>query len=148
MPVALALLAAALLVTLIDALMAMRLTVDVHAQLHEGARQTKDRRGRVTLVLTGDGPALGKVRVALPLPHTFAVQQEILDTHLPAGPWKQLHTWEVTPKKRGHYALDALYITRKSRLYFWEVGGLFPFMPNCGSTRICSANAEGSRPFS
>lgn len=125
-PLALAVLAVALLLALIDARMALSLPLDVTADLHEGARQTKDRPGRITLALAGAGPALGKTRIALPLPSTVAAPQEILDTTLPAGPWKQLLTWEITPRKRGRYLLEALYITRNSTLALWEIRRAIP----------------------
>lgn len=110
----------------LDAIAALRAPSPLRARLHEGGRQTKDRAGRVVIEVSGNVTRASLLRAALPLPPTVETPREILDTWARPGAWRVLLTWEVVARKRGRYAIPAIYLTDASRLGLWETRRAVP----------------------
>lgn len=104
-----------------DALMLGQQRPDVTAVLHSGTRQTKDRPGRLLVRVTGVTKSRNPWRAALQLPASFEVAAEIQRFKPELPHWQVELAWDVVPRKRGHFALPALFLTVNSKLGLWEM---------------------------
>ena len=102
-----------------DAFGARRGLRGITAELQPVARMSKDRMARLDLRLRNAPQAARQLRVGLALPEEIVSAEEALTVALPAGSeWSHL-AWPCTPRKRGNYRLDSVYLETNSPLGFW-----------------------------
>ena len=107
------------LVAAADAVCARRGLRGISAELPPIARMSKDRAAKLELRLRNAPQTPRQLRVGLPLPEEIVSEEEVLTVALPAGSeWSHL-SWPCTPRKRGNYRLDAVYMESNSPLGFW-----------------------------
>ncbi|MEY4388123.1 MAG: hypothetical protein RLY20_3406 [Verrucomicrobiota bacterium] len=106
-------------VAAVDAFGARRGLRGISAELPAIARMSKDRAAKLDLRLRNAPQSPRQLRVGLALPEEIVSEEEALTVALPAGSeWSHL-SWPCTPRKRGNFKLDAVYLETNSPLGFW-----------------------------
>lgn len=82
-------------------------------------RLTKNRAATISLVLSYESGAPGRVRFALALPHHFKNEKSDLFVALPAGGKRVLVNWNCTAGQRGRFAAGPACLEASSRFGFW-----------------------------
>ena len=109
-----------------DAFGARRGLRGISAELPPVARMSKDRAAKLELRLRNAPQTPRQLRVGLPLPEEIVSEEEVLTVALPAGSeWSHL-SWPCTPRKRGNYRLDAVFLECNSPLGFWAGRKMVP----------------------
>jgi len=88
--------------------------------LAQGREQSFEIRLRKPFQLAGSG------RAAVALSPAFLCEHEELDLNLLRAEQEYVLRWTVTPRERGRYPLEALYIALQSPLRMWECGKALP----------------------
>jgi len=108
-----------LLVAAVDALVARRGLRGISAELPPVSRMSKARPAKLELRLRNLPQTPRQLRVGLPLPEAIASEEETLTIALPAGSeWSHL-SWPCTPRQRGSFRLDAVFLECSSPLGLW-----------------------------
>ena len=107
------------LLVVADAFGARRGLRGISAELPQVARMSKDRAAKLELRLRNAAQTARQLRVGLALPEEIVSDEEALIVALPAGSEWSHCSWPCTPRKRGNYALDAVYLESNSLLGFW-----------------------------
>ncbi len=115
-----------ILIAIFDAIRAPRRLDGIEARTADIVRLWKDRQGDVELTLRNPGRKQIQLRIGLPLPTEIAVQDEELDTILPAASEFSRIAWACTPHKRGRYLIPRCAIERPSALGLWTVRNTLP----------------------
>jgi len=106
---------------LIDAFLSRGSLRNIGAQFPDVVRMTKCREGIIDVLLVNPAPRSRAIRVALSLPRELDSPYETLRTKLLAHPTQTQLSWNCTPKKRGNYRLENVYIEASSLLGMWTV---------------------------
>jgi len=118
-PVALGLIVGLMFVAALDALSAGRGLAGIGAALPDVVRMSKDREAKFEVRLRNERQRACRLRVGLALPPEVESASEAMDVVMPKGSeWSRL-LWTCVPRKRGSYALDAVYLEGASPLGFW-----------------------------
>ena len=124
--VSLLLMGALAVVALADAWGARKSLAGIGVQLPAVARMSKDREARLELRIRNEDQQERFLRIALAWPPEIQTPDTELETALPArNEWSRL-AWPCTPRKRGNYQLDAVYVEGLSPLGFWAARGALP----------------------
>ncbi len=102
-----------------DALLAGRRTRGLKAGWGEPVRLAKDRRGAVPLRIENAAGVARRVRLGLAWPEELVPDEEELDVALPAGAERSRVDWPVTPRRRGRYVMDRVWLEAASPLGLW-----------------------------
>ncbi|MBV9126453.1 MAG: DUF58 domain-containing protein [Verrucomicrobia bacterium] len=126
---------AALLFTLalFDAVLALNRAPELRVEFPEVVRLGKDRAGALAFFLRNDraGAPARRLRLALAWPSDLEPQTDDdaargldaggeLRVALPAGVPRVALAWMVTPRRRGRFFFDRLYLEEPSALGFWD----------------------------
>lgn len=115
-------------VAAVDAVLARKRLRGIEASLPDVVRLTKDREGTVPVKLV-NATGLAKVlRVGLAFPREIDPAQDELDAKLPGDDAGRQFTlpWACTPRRRGQYPLQNVYLESASPLGLWAVRGTQP----------------------
>jgi uncharacterized protein (DUF58 family) len=116
---AFALMGVLFLFALVDAIVARKNMAGISAELPPVVRMSKDREGNLKLRIRNEKQRERRMRIGLPWPREIQAATNELDALLPAkSEWSQL-TWPCTPRKRGSYKFDQLYLEGESPLGLW-----------------------------
>lgn len=119
LPVLCVVLAFALLIV-VDALRSRGLLHEISVALPDDIRLSKDRESTVALAFAQTHPVARRIRVGLSWPASFMVEDEAVSVELEAKETQEF-VWPVTPRERGDYALEAVYLETDSAQGFWKV---------------------------
>ena len=119
------LIAALVLVALVDALLAYGRLKGLSVQLPELLRVSKDRASHIPVTLRNEQPPLSRLRLGLGLPREIHSATEDTQIALPEGKAFQLD-WPCEPLKRGNYRVTRAYLETPSRLGLWAVRASVP----------------------
>jgi uncharacterized protein (DUF58 family) len=116
---AFALMGALFLFALVDAIVARKNMAGISAELPPVVRMSKDREANLKLRIRNEKQRERRMRIGLPWPREIQAATDELDALLPAkSEWSQL-TWACTPRKRGSYKFDQVYLEGESPLGLW-----------------------------
>jgi uncharacterized protein (DUF58 family) len=108
-----------LLAAAVDAIGGITGLGGIGVELPAIARMSKDRPAKVEVRIRNAQQTKKQLRVALAWPREIAAEEEIVDAVLPAGSeWSRL-ALACTPRKRGNYRLDSVFIEGSSPFGFW-----------------------------
>ena len=125
---------AGLLIAAVDALRARGRLVGFTAALPDPIRMAKDRPADIAVRLTA--PVSGRpdtLRVALRLPQSFEQEMEDVRVALPRGAEGVEVVWPCTPRVRGRYTLENVYVDGPSP---WGLWSLYRTLPATGEARV------------
>ncbi|MGH9720810.1 MAG: DUF58 domain-containing protein, partial [Bryobacteraceae bacterium] len=94
---------AALLVAIVDAVLAPRGLRAIRVSLPPLVRMSRDRESAIELRIHNEPAIPGRVRIGLALPPEIESPQEDLPVELPANAPDSQVTWKCTPVRRGLY---------------------------------------------
>jgi len=114
-----ALVGAFLGLALVDAFGARRGLRGISVQLPAVARMSKDRATTLELRVRNEPQRPRELRVGLPLPDSVDSEEEVREVALPGDSEWSLLSWPCTPRKRGNYRMDAVYLECSSPWGFW-----------------------------
>ncbi len=117
-PAALAAAIAVMCLLLADAWLSRGLLSGVRIRTASPIRVYWARAARLSLECTSGGPG-GSFRLGIPWPETLVSPFEEQTVALP--PEGLRIDWPFTPRRRGEYTLDAVYVERASRFGLWGV---------------------------
>ncbi len=92
---------------------------NIRAELPDVVRLTKCREGLIDIVLANPSNRARRIRVALSLPREIESPFESLRTTLSPEPSLTKVTWNCTPKKRGNFQLENVYLEGTSLFGMW-----------------------------
>ena len=81
-------------------------------------RTNRDRQATFELRIDNRLTSPVTVRAAIPFPESFAAEDEDRLIQAAAGGWSALQ-WTFTPRRRGSFTLDAVYVEGASRFGLW-----------------------------
>lgn len=114
-----ALMGALFLFVLVDAAAAGKSIAGISVELPPVVRMSKDREANLKLRIRNERQRERRMRIGLPWPREIQSANNELDALLPAqSEWSQL-TWTCTPRKRGNYKFEQVYLEGESPLGFW-----------------------------
>lgn len=125
---------AGLFLAVVDALRARGRLDRFSAELPDPVRLAKDRPAEISVRL--NVPVSGRpdtLRVALSLPQSFEQEMEDLRVALPADAERVDVAWPCTPRVRGRYALENVYLDGPSPWGLWSV---YRTLPARGEARV------------
>ena len=82
----------------------------------------QSREGAFTVYLRKPVELAGRGMAGLALPPSFDCAAEEMALALAAGQTEYALTWRMTPRERGRFLLDQLYVSLRSPLGLWECG--------------------------
>ena len=112
--------AAFLVLVLLDASRAIGLLDGIHIEVDETVRLTKGREGQITLRIRNASRRPCRLRFGLALPRAIASPYEVKETQLPESAEQLRIDWPCTPRKRGRYRLEKVYLETPSPFGFWR----------------------------
>lgn len=115
------LLAAFVLVSVLDALRSLRLLDGVTVELPAIVRLTKGKEGTVDVRFTNATDRESLVRVALPFPREIRSRFDEQELLLPRGPQRARLAWPCHPIERGQFVLHSFYLETHSPFGLWDV---------------------------
>ncbi len=130
-----------LLIALLDALTSRRRLDPITAEFDAPVRLTKDRPGALALRLNTHGRRLRRLRLAVPLPHTFDAVHDTQHAIPPRSGEGWRVEWPCTPRRRGQFAVEAVHVETPSLLGLWAMRKRLPadlevrVYPNLGHER-------------
>lgn len=122
-PILLCCFALFVLVVVTDAALAVRRLDLVQADFAptpSGFRLTKDREGRIVLQLCNRGARARRLRLGVVFPPVFQTSQETHVVNLPGNMESFTLDWPCTPRKRGRFRIENIYLEVHSALGFWQ----------------------------
>ena len=111
----------------IDAGMSMRVIEAVSINLPSVLRLSKDRSARLPLQFRNQAAInLTQLRVGLSWPRGIDAEKDELTVSLPAVGEQSQVEWDCTPRRRGRYVLDRLFVEAPSRFGLWGMRKALP----------------------
>ncbi|HTV63461.1 MAG TPA: DUF58 domain-containing protein [Alphaproteobacteria bacterium] len=108
-----------LLLAMADAIAARKNIAGISVELPAVARMSKDREAILKLGIRNQKQRRRTMRIGLPWPREIESSTDVLDAQLPAqSEWSQL-SWSCTPRKRGNYKFNEVYLEGESPLGLW-----------------------------
>jgi uncharacterized protein (DUF58 family) len=126
MLLSIALIAAMLVVAVVDAALALGSVDSVSLQLPPLLRFSKERDGVIEVLVKNPSRQARRLRIGLPLPPSIASAQEDVVVTLPAEAEQSRLEWTCRPSCRGNFQLRRGYLESPSRLGFWNVRRTVP----------------------
>lgn len=83
-------------------------------------RMNCDKESGFDLFIRGNWNGTPTLRLGLPLPRELETEQNPLPVQLPAGSEQAQVFWKCTPRKRGHWHVETVYLEVPSPLGFWD----------------------------
>jgi len=120
LPVMCCLVAAFLVIVVLDAVRAMKSLDGITATFDEVVRLTKDRDGAIPVLLGNEGPHAKRVHIGLALPPTLSSARETQWAKLPADAASLRMEWPCTPLRRGHFVVENVYLEASSPFGLWD----------------------------
>jgi len=117
---------AALLMFLVDAMLAGRSLENLAVELPPLLRFSKDRPANLELRFRGPGPKDRPLRLALALPETIVAEYEEQTVLLPGNNLWARASWPCRPLRRGRFLLRSAHVEGPSPLGFWGARGVLP----------------------
>ncbi len=121
-----ALIAALLLIAIVDGVLASQRLRGIAVQAAEVIRLWKDRAGAIELTIRNESQKSIDLRIGLSFPEEIVAHEEEMLAVLPAGAEYSRIAWNCTPHRRGRYFLDPCAIERSSALGLWLTRKLLP----------------------
>ena len=121
-----ALIAAMLVVAVVDAALALGSVDSVSLQLPPLLRFSKERAGVIEVTVKNPSRQARRLRIGLPLPPEIACTQDDVVVTLPAEAEQSRLEWKCQPLRRGNFHLHRGYLESPSRLGFWNVRRTVP----------------------
>jgi len=122
--------AAFVLLAVCDALLATRKLRGVGAAFPEVVRMTKDREGELDVEIVCGGRAPGatleRLRLGIALPPEIESPWADMECALAPGTERSRVSWPCTPRRRGRYVIENVYIEADSPLGLWAVRRVAP----------------------
>src|SRR5579883_983055 len=106
---------------LADALLRHRPAAGIRVNLPELSRIFKDRPAAVRIRVQNPSRVAKRVRVGLPAPPGIDAANEDQFVDLPDGAEAAEFEWRITPRRRGRYLFDAVYLETRSVFGLWSV---------------------------
>jgi uncharacterized protein (DUF58 family) len=88
----------------------------------DDGQMAQAREAGLTVHLRKPVALAGKAQAGLALPPSFDCAAEEIGLALAAGEAEYALTWRMTPRERGRYPLEKLYVSVRSPLGLWECG--------------------------
>ena len=88
----------------------------------DDGQMAQSREGALTVHLRKPAALAGRGWAGLALPPSFVCESEEVGLALAEGQTEYAITWRMTPRERGRYALEKLYVSLRSPLGLWECG--------------------------
>ena len=126
MLLSIALIAAMLVVAVVDAALALGSLDSVSLQLPPLLRFSKERDGVIEVTVKNPSRQARRLRIGLPLPPEIASAQDDVVVTLPADAEQSRLEWACRPLSRGNFHLRRGYLESPSRLGFWNVRRTVP----------------------
>ena len=126
MLLSIALIAAMLVVAVVDAALALGSLDSVSLQLPPLLRFSKERDGVIEVTVQNPSRQARRLRIGLPLPPEIASAQDDLVVTLPAEAEQSRLAWACRPLRRGKFHLRRGYLESPSRLGFWNIRRTVP----------------------
>ena len=120
------LIAAMLVVAVVDAAVALGSLDAVSLQLPPLLRFSKERDGVIEVTVKNPSRQARRLRIGLPLPPEIASAQDDVVVTLPAEAEQSRLAWACRPRRRGNFHLLRGYLESPSRLGFWNVRRTVP----------------------
>lgn len=121
-----ALIAAMLVVAVVDAALALGSLDSVSLQLPPLLRFSKERDGVIAVTVQNPSRQARRLRIGLPLPPEIASAQDDVVVTLPADAEQSRLDWACRPLSRGNFHLRRGYLESPSRLGFWNIRRTVP----------------------
>ena len=121
-----ALIAAMLVVAVVDAALALGSLNAMSLQLPPLLRFSKERDGIIEVTVKNPSRQSRRLRIGLPLPPEIASTQDDVVITLPAEAEQSRLDWACRPQSRGNFHLRRGYLESPSRLGFWNVRRTVP----------------------
>lgn len=123
---ALALTAAFVAATVIDAIRAPRVLRGLEVELPPVTRMSRDREGRIEVRVRNAPQTARRVTLALAFPREIEADREEERVSLPGGnEWSRLN-WTCRPRRRGLYRLEHAFLEAESPLGLWAARKTVP----------------------
>jgi uncharacterized protein (DUF58 family) len=106
---------------LFDAVVSRGSLRHIRAVLPDVIRLTKCREGTFDILLENPSTRSRSVRIALSLPRELESPYETLRTRLSPEPLQTKLSWTCTPKTRGNFRLENVYVESSSLLGMWTL---------------------------
>lgn len=92
------------------------------ASADDDGRMAQAREAALTVHLRKPAGLAGRGMAGLALPSSFDCASEELALALAAGQTEYALTWRMTPRERGRFAIEQVYVSLRSPLGLWECG--------------------------
>lgn len=109
------------LVLLLDAVVSLGRLSGTGASFPEIVRLTKEREGSIPVLLHFTGTSRPLLEIGLALPAELPSPQETWRIAVAPGGTEARFDWPCTPRRRGRYQLQGIYLQAVSRLGFWHI---------------------------
>ena len=126
MLLSIALIAAMLVVAVVDAALALGSLNMMSLQLPPLLRFSKERDGVIEVTVNNPSRQARRLRIGLPLPPEITSAQDDVVVTLPAEAEQSRLDWACRPLSRGNFHLRRGYLESPSRLGFWNVRRTVP----------------------
>ena len=124
--VSLAFIGGLLLAAIADALGARQSLAEIGVEIPAVTRMSKDREARLELKIRNGSQRQRKLRLGLAWPRELEGDGEEMETLLPAqAEWSRLH-WLCTPRQRGNFQINSVFVETASAFGFWAVRKALP----------------------
>jgi uncharacterized protein (DUF58 family) len=121
-----ALIAAAVLTAIVDAILSPRRLSHITVRSDAIVRMWKDRETSIDLIIRNESQTKTVLRIGLLFPVEITAPQDDRRIVLPEGAEFSRTQWECTPRKRGQYFITQCAIERPSALGLWAVRKTLP----------------------
>lgn len=116
-----AIVAALLIMALVDAALRKRALLGIGVNAPPLARSFKDRAGEIPIRVENPGGRGRRIRVGIAAPEGIESSDEEQIVTLPAGARTAEFPWRHTPRRRGRYRLEECFLEAASPLGLWTV---------------------------
>ena len=121
-PAAYAVLAAIVVLAVVDALLRQRAVAGLRVELLPALlRAAQDREAQLRVRVHNGRAGSRAVKIGLVAPEGIEASTEEQDVRLPEGAEASDFLWTWTPRRRGRYRVEECFVEAKSPLEFWAV---------------------------
>lgn len=114
------------LAAIADALSARKSLAEIGVELPAVTRMSKDREAKLELKIRNGKQLQKNLRLGLAWPREMETAIDEMDTILPAqAEWSRL-SWLCTPRKRGNFKINSVFVEGTSALGFWAMRKALP----------------------